>query len=138
SGALVVSKDDRTHQGLSQVFSKHEIDRRYWAFCYGSTKLLRSGVEHTVESTIGRNPTDRKRMAPNIKGGRRAITLFRAVKEYAQPRRAPFASWIEARLETGRTHQVRVHLTSLGCSILGDPVYGKPSSVQAKWKNLPA
>ena len=133
SGALVVSKDDLTHQGLSKLFSTHDIQRKYWALVYGSPKW----ETHTLKSTIGRNPTDRKKMAVNVEGGRQAISHFKKIQEFSLPQKNPFSSMIEATLQTGRTHQVRIHLNHLGNSILGDPVYGTPSDSQHKWKALP-
>lgn len=134
SGALVITKDDLTHQGLSKLFATHDIQRKYWALVYGSPKWQ----QQTLKTTIDRSPNDRKKMAVNIAGGREAVSHFALIEEFAQPTKHPFASLIEAKLETGRTHQVRVHLTHLGHSLLGDPVYGSPSENQTKWKALPA
>ena len=128
SGALLITKNDNAHVVMSETFSKHDIDRTYWAICYGSPKWDKK----TIETKIGRNPNDRKKMAIDVKNGKTAITHFRVLKRFG-----PFASLIEAKLETGRTHQVRVHLTHLQHSIMGDPVYGKPSSQNTKWKQLP-
>jgi 23S rRNA pseudouridine1911/1915/1917 synthase len=134
SGALVVSKTDEAHAGLSKLFATHDIERRYWALCYGSPAW--SGP-HSFESTIGRSPSDRKKMAVNVEGGRKAVSHFTLLESYSEAGRNAFASLIEAKLETGRTHQVRVHLNHLHHSLLGDPTYGTPSSGQNKWKNLP-
>jgi 23S rRNA pseudouridine1911/1915/1917 synthase len=76
-------------------------------------------------------------MSSKVKTGRRAVTHFKLVETYGFERRKPFASWLSMTLETGRTHQIRVHLTELGHSLLGDPVYGTPSANQPKWKALP-
>jgi 23S rRNA pseudouridine1911/1915/1917 synthase len=134
SGALVITKTDKAHRALAETFARHEIERAYWAFCYGSP-LEASG---RIESLIGRNLADRKKMSMTVKEGRHAITHYRRVEEYGSGRAKPFAAWVEARLETGRTHQVRVHLTGLGHSLLGDPVYGTPSERHSKWLVLPA
>lgn len=134
SGALVVSKSDEAHAGLSRLFSSHTLDRKYWALCYGSPAW--SGM-HTFSSTLGRSPTDRKKIAINVPGGRPATSHFELQKSFQIPAKNPFSSLIEARLETGRTHQIRVHLTHLGHSLMGDPVYGTPTSNQPKWKALP-
>jgi len=134
SGALVISKSDEAHAGLSKLFSAHHLERRYWAFCYGSPKWTEP---LDFQSSIGRSPTDRKKMAVLTEGGREAHSRFTLLKSYQSPGKSPFGSWIEAKLETGRTHQVRVHLTHLGHSLLGDPVYGPPSPQQPKWKALP-
>lgn len=128
SGALVVTKTDSAHQKLTKIFSAHEIERRYLAICYGCP----ASEIQTVTSTIGRSPSDRKKMAMNVKNGRKAITHIKVLEKYGD-----FASLIEAKLETGRTHQVRVHLNGIGHSILGDPVYGVPSSRHQKWLALP-
>jgi 23S rRNA pseudouridine1911/1915/1917 synthase len=133
SGALVITKTDPAHQRLSEVFAKHEIERSYWALCYGSPSFKTT----RVESLIGRSPTDRKKMSMTVKEGKRAVTHLKKLKEFGVPNKKPFASWIEATLETGRTHQVRVHLTGQGHSILGDPVYGEPSENHPKWVALP-
>ncbi|HTL12596.1 MAG TPA: RluA family pseudouridine synthase, partial [Bdellovibrionota bacterium] len=129
SGALVITKTDRAHQGLSATFAKHAIEREYWALVYGVPKWK---GEKTIEGTLGRNPKDRKKMAADVAGGRRAVTRVRCLERYQN-----FASWVSARLETGRTHQVRVHLTAEGHSLLGDPVYGAPTSRSTKWLALP-
>jgi 23S rRNA pseudouridine1911/1915/1917 synthase len=134
SGALVVSKTDEAHAGLSKLFSTHDIDRKYWALCYGSPAW--SGP-HAFSSTLGRSPVDRKKIAVNAPGGRAATSRFTLKKSFGLPGKTAFSSLIEARLETGRTHQVRVHLTHLGHSLLGDPVYGTPTPNQPKWKALP-
>ena len=135
SGAMVITKDDLTHQGLSKLFSTHDIQRKYWALVYGAPKWEKI----TLKTTLGRNPNDRQKMAVNIEDGREAISHFRVLEEFTVPGlgKAPYASLVEATLETGRTHQVRVHLTHLGHSLLGDPVYGSPSDSQAKWRALP-
>lgn len=139
SGALVISKTDDCHRKLVEIFSRHTIDRTYWALCYGTPEKR----EGSIDSTLGRNPSDRKKMAMNVKGGRRAVTLYKRLEEYAAAgtragsRAKPFGSWLELALHTGRTHQIRVHLTGLGCSVFGDSVYGTPSERQPKWLALP-
>lgn len=145
SGALVVAKTDQAHQKLSETFATHAIDREYWALCYGAPKprpgAKASEGEYRIETKIGRNPRDRKKMSAEVTAGRRAVTLYRVRERYAPgagtPTRAPFASWVQVRLETGRTHQIRVHLTLVHSSVLGDPVYGTPTRLQPKWKALP-
>lgn len=129
SGALVITKTDLAHQRMVETFAAHSIERRYWALCYG---VWRAPGETRIEGSIGRNPADRKKMAMNVKDGRAATTWVKALETYGN-----YASWIEARLETGRTHQVRVHLTASGHSLFGDPVYGVPSSKNSKWLALP-
>lgn len=136
SGALVITKTDEAHLALSAVFAKHDIERSYTALCYGAPGDWGDSY-YRCETKIARNPHDRIRMTTEVKVGKHAITRFRCLKRYGHPDKAPFASMIEATLETGRTHQVRVHLTSLNHSILGDPLYGTPSANQPKWKALP-
>ena len=133
SGALVITKTDLAHQRMVETFAAHRIERRYWALCYGVWRAAgdKNG-ETKIEGSIGRNPSDRKKMAMNVPDGRHAVTWVKSIESFGS-----HACWIEARLETGRTHQVRVHLTSSGHSLLGDPVYGVPSSKNSKWLALP-
>ncbi len=132
SGVMVVSKSDRAHEKLIQIFSKHQIERKYWALCYGEPKIEKN---LKIENRIGRNPMDRKKMAVITKGGKPAITHIRVLQKFGK--KNPHSSWIEATLETGRTHQVRVHLHSIGHSLLADPTYGVPTSKTHKWLMLP-
>ena len=135
SGAIVITKSDLAHAGLSKLFAQHDIERKYWALCYGSPAWSDA---FTFSSTLGRSPQDRKKMAVNVEGGRKATSHFSCLQSYGVPGKTLFASLIEATLETGRTHQVRVHLNHLHHSLLGDPTYGTPTSQQSKWKNLPS
>jgi 23S rRNA pseudouridine1911/1915/1917 synthase len=140
SGALVISKTDQAHHGLTKIFAAHDIERRYWALVYGSPTLSAANPatgELKIETLIGRNVTDRKKMSTEVKEGRRAVSFVKRIEEYAVARAKPFASWLEVRLETGRTHQVRVHLTGLGNSVMGDRVYGVPSLRHDKWLAVP-
>lgn len=137
SGALVITKTDQAHQKLSETFSRHEIDRAYWAFCYGSPPISVGAKPIKIESLIGRSPSDRKKMSMTVKEGRTAISYYTKIKDFQVPNKKPFASWLEVTLETGRTHQVRVHLTGLGHSLLGDPTYGAPTHQNSKWLALP-
>ena len=116
SGLIVAAKTDRAHESLSSQFATHSIDRRYLAVVGG----VPSKASGTVDAPLARSPYDRKKMAI-VDGGRgkRAVTHWRLVK----PLRG--AALVECRLETGRTHQVRVHLASIGHSLVGDPVYGR-------------
>lgn len=116
TGALVVCKNDKTHQFLAQQLKEHSITRRYEAIVHNHFKQ----PEGTVDAPIGRHPVDRKKMAVNYKNGRDAVTHYRVIKELAQN-----LSYIECRLETGRTHQIRVHMTSISHPLLGDDVYGR-------------
>ena len=114
SGVLVAAKNDRAHQGLAQQFQEHSIKRVYVALVYGSPKTDKG----RIESDIGRHPTDRKRMSGSARRGKRAVTHWKVVGRYGP------VSALELRLETGRTHQIRVHLSEAGHPLLGDPVYG--------------
>ena len=113
SGLLVVCKTDRAHRDLALQFAEHSIVRVYTAICHGN--VAESG---TVDAPLARDPKDRKRIAISS-GGRRAVTHFEPVERLKQD-----FTLIRCRLETGRTHQIRVHMASLRHPILGDPVYG--------------
>lgn len=118
SGLLVVAKTDAAHEGLAAQFAAHSIERRYLAVCAGRP----SPPEGTVDARLGRSDFDRKKMAvlpPGTSRGKRAVTHYRTL------RALDHAALIECRLETGRTHQVRVHCASIGHPLLGDPVYGR-------------
>ena len=115
SGLLVVCKNDNAHKALSEQFSVHSITRVYTAICHGT---IAEGTEGPVDKPIGRSKKDRKKMAIDP-GGRRAVTHYKAVRKLKDD-----FTLIECRLETGRTHQIRVHMASLNHPILGDPVYG--------------
>jgi len=133
TGLVVISKNDMAHQELAKQFKNHTIERKYLALIYG--QLPSPNYRHS--SQIGRNPNDRKKMMVLPSGGKSAVSNFRTIEVYGRNHLSPHSSLIEAKLETGRTHQIRVHLTDLKCSIIGDPVYGKPKSSQHKWTALP-
>jgi len=114
SGSLIVCKNDFSHEKIALQLKEHTIVRRYRAICMGILKE----DEYCVNAPIGRHPTDRKKMAINEKNGKEAITHIKVLK------RLQNATYIECRLETGRTHQIRVHLSSLGHPLLGDETYG--------------
>jgi len=116
SGLLVIAKNDMAHRHLTAQFSVHSIERTYLAFVYGVPNPL-SG---TIDAPIGRSPYDRKKMAIVPTGGKPAVTHYQTLKVCGRA-----ASLIKCNLETGRTHQIRVHLSSLGCNLIGDQTYVK-------------
>ncbi|HUO91660.1 MAG TPA: RluA family pseudouridine synthase [Rhizomicrobium sp.] len=120
SGLLVAAKNERAMTSLAKQFAAHAIERAYHAVVWGSPRL----GEGRIEGQIGRSPFDRKRMAVLRGQGKEARTRYRVIERFGDPDR-PFASLIECRLETGRTHQIRVHLTHLGHPLIGDPQYGR-------------
>ncbi|HEX9062992.1 MAG TPA: RluA family pseudouridine synthase [Clostridia bacterium] len=117
SGLLVVAKNNIAHEGLSKMLKTHDIRRVYAAVVEG---ILYE--EHgKVDAPIGRHPVDRKKMAVNTRNGRNAITHFSVIERFKQN------TYLELRLETGRTHQIRVHMAFIGHPVVGDEAYGKKS-----------
>lgn len=116
SGILVVAKNDVTHRDLAEQFFEHSIERTYYAVVYG-VPPQKSGL---IEGNIGRSNFDRKKMAIVQSGGKPAVTHYEVIENYKNA-----ASLIKCNLETGRTHQIRVHLSSIGCNLVGDDVYTK-------------
>ena len=122
SGVVVAAKTDAAHQGLSALFAAHDIERTYIALTRGAP----SPIKGTIEGAIARSTHDRKKMALVKTGGRHAVTHYTVVRTYGPPEK-PLAARVSCRLETGRTHQIRVHLASKGAPCLGDPTYGSGS-----------
>lgn len=130
SGLIVVAKHDKAHEGLAKQFAAHSIDRRYIAIAAGRPMPANG----RIEASLGRSSTNRKKMAVVAAGrGKQAITHYRTI----EPLKG--ATLVECRLETGRTHQVRVHMAHIGHPLVGDPVYGrakKPLSDTLKARNF--
>ena len=116
SGLLVVAKNDATHEALAAQFQDHSAHREYVCLVHGNLKE----DEGTIDAPIGRHPTDRKRMAV-VKDGRNAVTHWRVLERFGT------VTLLDVRLETGRTHQIRVHMAYMKHPILGDEVYGSPA-----------
>lgn len=137
SGLLVVAKTDAAHQGLAAQFADHSIDRIYVAFCIGTPSAadprlrglpgvaFETGGVLRIATNIERHKTDRKRMAMAANSGRHAITRAKAVTDFAGR-----AARVECWLETGRTHQIRVHMSHVGHGLIGDPIYGTRRQVK--------
>ena len=113
TGSLIVCKNDMSHNHIAEQLKKHSITRKYHAIVYGTLK----DDFGTIDKPIGRSDTDRKKMAVNAKNGRNAITHYKVLQRFDK------YTYIECQLETGRTHQIRVHMASIGHPILGDDVY---------------
>ena len=116
SGILVVAKNDAAHRCLAEQFFEHSIERTYYAVVYG----LPQPAKGTIDGNIARSPYDRKKMAIVQKGGKNAVTHYEVVENYKNA-----AALIKCNLETGRTHQIRVHLSSIGHNLIGDDIYVK-------------
>ncbi len=126
SGVMVAAKSDRAHAGLSALFAAHDIERRYVALTRGAPAPARG----TVTTRIGRSPHDRQKMAVLRAGGREAVTHYRLTHAWG-PAERPLAARVLCELETGRTHQIRVHLAHKGAPCLGDPTYGSGAPAAA-------
>ncbi|MEL6666071.1 MAG: RluA family pseudouridine synthase [Pseudomonadota bacterium] len=131
TGVLVVAKTEAAHKGLSDLFAKHDIDRTYLALTRGRPRPSAG----TIMGDIARSPRDRKKMAVVPDGdGRHAVTHYKTLESFGEISKSealPAAALIECKLETGRTHQIRVHLAHLGYSLIGDPVYGRHRGIKA-------
>lgn len=141
SGLLVAAKSDRAHHGLAAQFEDHSVNRRYLAICYGAPDQNDPrihGVKGTnfepgnilkVQTFLGRHKTDRQKQAVSFSQGRHAVTRARIIESLGVP---PVAALLECWLETGRTHQIRVHMAHVGHSLIGDPVYGGRRKLNVK------
>ncbi|MCL6282241.1 RluA family pseudouridine synthase [Ruegeria sp. 2012CJ41-6] len=141
SGLLVVAKSDAAHQGLAAQFEAHSVERYYQALCYGvpeaSDPRLRgvkgasfeAGNILRMTTQLARHKTDRQKQAVTFHGGRHAVTRARVIERFGQP---SVAALVECWLETGRTHQIRVHMAHAGHGLIGDPVYGGRRKLAAK------
>ncbi len=125
SGVMVVARHDQAHRGLQEQFSTHDLERRYLALVKGGPALDAG----TIRTEHGRHPRDRIRFA-SVPGGRKAVTRWSVRRRFSS------ATLLECRLETGRTHQVRVHLAEQGWPIVGDPLYGRGQTPQKPLRNL--
>jgi 23S rRNA pseudouridine1911/1915/1917 synthase len=141
SGLLVAAKSDRAHQGLAAQFEAHEVERHYLAVCHGAPDAAdprlrglrgvswEAGGVLRIATRLDRHRTDRQRQAVTWEGGRHAVTRARVVEAFGTP---PGAALVDCWLETGRTHQIRVHLAYAGHSLVGDTVYGGNRAPSAK------
>jgi 23S rRNA pseudouridine1911/1915/1917 synthase len=118
SGLMVVAKNDAAHQGLSRQLAERTLKRTYQAIVWGAI----TPSSGRIETLIGRSKTNRKKMAVLASGGKAAVTDYKKLEGFGM-----LASLVECRLQTGRTHQIRVHMAHLQHWLVGDPVYGRPS-----------
>ncbi len=118
SGVMVAAKHQAAHEGLSTLFASHDLERTYQAVLWGAP----SPTTGVVEGAIGRDRMNRKKMAVDLKHGKEAVTHYQVLKHLGLG-----ASLVACTLETGRTHQIRVHMSAIGHSLIGDPLYGRAS-----------
>lgn len=114
TGALIICKNDMAHQFIAAQLKEHSITRKYRAIVHGRLPM----EEGSIDAPIGRDVKERKKMAVNLQNGKQAVTHYKVLKEYKD------YTYIECQLETGRTHQIRVHMSSIGHPLLGDDIYG--------------
>ncbi|MBO5145126.1 MAG: RluA family pseudouridine synthase [Lachnospiraceae bacterium] len=113
TGSIIICKNDEAHNAIAALLKTHEITRKYRALVFGNIKEN----EGTIDAPIGRHPNDRKKMAVNEKHGKHAVTHYKVLERFEK------YTYIECQLETGRTHQIRVHMASIGYPLLGDTTY---------------
>lgn len=113
TGSVIACKNDAAHNSIAAQLKEHSVNRTYHAICHGILKA----DEGTIDRPVGRHPIDRKKMAVNEKNGKQAVTHYRVLKRFKE------YTYVECSLETGRTHQIRVHMASIGHPLLGDDVY---------------
>ena len=130
SGLLVIAKNDAAHLNLAKQFEKHTINRKYIALCWGKLKPTAG----KLVSLLSRSNKNRIKMMSSKIKGKEAITNYKTIETYYDKKGDTYASLVECKLETGRTHQIRVHLTEKGNSIIGDKVYGRTPTL--KYRNL--
>lgn len=118
TGSIIICKNDRAHNCIAEQLKEHTVNRCYHAICHGVIK----DDEGVINKPIGRHPTERKKMAVNERNGKTAITHYKVLQRFGE------YTYIECRLETGRTHQIRVHMASIGHPLLGDEVYSNRKS----------
>ena len=118
TGSIIVCKNDISHTSIAEQLKSHSITRKYHAICHGVLK----DEEGTINAPIGRHPVERKKMAINQRNGKEAITHYKVLQRFGQ------YTYVECQLETGRTHQIRVHMASIGHPLLGDEVYSNRTS----------
>lgn len=140
SGLLVVAKNDLAHQGLAEQFARHDLERHYIALVWGCPSTAHPRLQGIpgvsfepgnvirIQGNIDRHRSDRKKMAVTTRGGRHAVTRARVLQAFG-PAEKPVCALVECWLETGRTHQIRVHLAHIGHALIGDPVYGRSRAI---------
>ena len=119
SGLMIVAKSDEIHRTLAEHFEAHQVEKHYLALVYGDVK----DDEGVIDLPVGRHPVERKKMSTLSRRGKTAVTRWRVRERYG------VATLLDVAIETGRTHQIRVHLTALGYPVVGDKIYGNPKRI---------